>query len=119
MAAIAWAGVRCVTMGIRDRLLSGAARQLGKPEGVTGQLLAIGLNRGNRGIVTAAVDAAQIAPAEVADLLAKSGLTQVREERVGDGNAPITCSSLCTTKPCREATLPPRLLVHWLSPGVA
>lgn len=63
-------------MGIRDRLLSGAARQLGKPEGVTGRLLAIGLNRGNRGIVTAAVHAAQIAPGDrVADIGFGGGLS--------------------------------------------
>jgi arsenite methyltransferase len=76
MAAVVWAGVRCVAMGIRDRLLSGVARQLGKPEGVTGRLLAIGLNRGNRGIVTAAVNAAQIAPGDrVADVGFGGGLS--------------------------------------------
>lgn len=72
MAAIGWAGVRCVAMGIRDRLLPGAARQLGKPEGVTGRLVAAGLNRGNRGIVTAAVTAAQIPPATVSPMSASA-----------------------------------------------
>jgi arsenite methyltransferase len=76
MAAIASAGVRCAAMGIRDRLVSGAAQQLGKPEGVTGRLLAIGLNRGNRGIVTAAVNAAQIAADDcVADVGFGGGLS--------------------------------------------
>jgi arsenite methyltransferase len=63
-------------MGIRDRLLSGVARQLGKPEGVTGRLFAFVLNRGNRGMVTAAINAAQIAPGDrVADVGFGGGLS--------------------------------------------
>lgn len=63
-------------MGIRDRLLSGVARQLGKPEGVTGRLFAVVLNRGNRGMVTAAINAAQIGPGDrVADVGFGGGLS--------------------------------------------
>ena len=63
-------------MGIRDRLLSGVARQLGRPEGVTGRLFAFVLNRGNRGMVTAAINAAQIAPGgRVADVGFGGGLS--------------------------------------------
>jgi arsenite methyltransferase len=68
--------VRCVAMGIRDRLLAGVARQLGKPEGATGRLFAVALNRGNRGMVTAAINAAQIAPGDhVADAGFGGGLS--------------------------------------------
>jgi arsenite methyltransferase len=49
-------------MGIRDRLLAGTARQLSRPEGFRGRMLARGLNRGNRAVVAAAVEASGIGP---------------------------------------------------------
>lgn len=47
-------------MGVRDRFLAGLARQLGRPEGIRGRLVARGLNRRNRGTVTAAVEATEL-----------------------------------------------------------
>lgn len=44
-------------MSARDRFMVGLARQLGRPEGLRGRVLARGLNRGNRMAVTAAVKA--------------------------------------------------------------
>ncbi len=56
-------------MGVRERLLTGLAHQLGHPSGIRGRFLARGLNRGNRSVVLAAVDAAQVQPGQsVADL---------------------------------------------------
>lgn len=47
-----------------------------RPEGVTGRLFAFGLNRGNRGMVTAPVHAAQVAPGDrVADVGFGGGLS--------------------------------------------
>lgn len=119
MAAIAWAGVRCVAMGIRDRLLSGVARQLGKPEGVTGRLVAIGLNRGNRGIVTAAVNAAQIAPGNcVADVGFGGGLSlALLLDRVGvaghvDGIELSDTMLESAQRRFREASSAGRLALH-------
>ncbi len=40
--------------------MSGLARQLGRPEGWRGRLVARGLNRGNRGTVAAAVDPCEL-----------------------------------------------------------
>ena len=40
--------------------MAGLARQLGRPEGWRGKLVARGLNRGNRGTVAAAVDACEL-----------------------------------------------------------
>ena len=47
-------------MGLRDRALSGLARQLGRPSGLVGRGIARGLNRGNRTIIETAIDAARV-----------------------------------------------------------
>jgi arsenite methyltransferase len=52
--------------GLRQRLLSSLAGQLGRPHGLLGRGVAIMLNRGNRPAVTAAVDAAQAGAADMA-----------------------------------------------------
>lgn len=72
-------------MGIRTRVLSGFARQLGRPEGLPGRLVAFGLDRGNRRMVSAAVCAAQIAPGDsVADAGFGGGLSlRLLLDRVG------------------------------------
>lgn len=58
-----------VAMGMRDRLEAGLARQLGHPSGLRGRLVASRLNKSNRDVVLAAVDAAAIGPGQsVADL---------------------------------------------------
>ena len=44
-------------MAIRDRLLAGVAGQLGRPTGVLGRVVGRGLNRGNKPVILAAVDA--------------------------------------------------------------
>jgi len=44
-------------MAIRERLLAGLATQLGHPDGLRGRILARALNRGNRSVIDAAVDA--------------------------------------------------------------
>jgi arsenite methyltransferase len=46
-----------IRVGLRDTVLAGIARQLRHPEGIRGRLTARGLNRGNRGVVLAAVAA--------------------------------------------------------------
>jgi ubiquinone/menaquinone biosynthesis C-methylase UbiE len=51
-------------MGVRDKLTAGAARQLRRPEGVRGRLTARGLNRANREVVLAAVDATGLGPGQ-------------------------------------------------------
>jgi arsenite methyltransferase len=47
-------------MDLRRRVMSGMARQLGQPQGWRGRLVGRGLNRGNRAMVTAAVEAAEV-----------------------------------------------------------
>ncbi len=53
-------------MGVRDRFLTGLAAQLGRPEGVRGRIVARRLNRDNRTALTAAVDATELKPGQVA-----------------------------------------------------
>ena len=72
-------------MSVRDRFRAGLARQLSRPEGVRGRLVGTMLNRGNRPVVTAAVDAAAPRPGEtVADLGFGGGVgLRLLRERVG------------------------------------
>ena len=44
-------------VGLRDTVMAGMARQLGHPEGTRGRLTALGLDRGIRDVVMAAVAA--------------------------------------------------------------
>ena len=53
-------------MGVRDRFLTGLARQLGRPDGMRGRVVARHLNRGNRSTVTAAVDATGVGSGQTA-----------------------------------------------------
>lgn len=53
-------------MSIGDRLRAGLARQLGRPEGLRGRMVARGLNRGNRAVIAAAVEATGVRPGTVA-----------------------------------------------------
>jgi ubiquinone/menaquinone biosynthesis C-methylase UbiE len=56
-------------MGLRDRMLAGFAAQLGKPSGLRGLVVGTMLNRTNRGMIAAAVDALELKPgATAADL---------------------------------------------------
>jgi len=56
-------------MGLRDRMLAGFASQLGKPTGLRGLVVGTMLNRINRGMIAAAVDALELGPgAAAADL---------------------------------------------------
>ncbi len=56
-------------MGVRDRFESGLARQLGHPSGLRGRLVVRGLNKSNKHVVLAAIDAAGVkAGQSVADL---------------------------------------------------
>nr|WP_245663543.1 methyltransferase domain-containing protein [Nocardia inohanensis] len=48
------------------RLFSAVAGQLGNPHGLLGRATAVALNRGNRALIEAAVDAAAPAPGEIA-----------------------------------------------------
>lgn len=72
-------------MGLRDRLLAGMAKQLGRPEGMRGRLVGRGLNKGNRAAVTAAVAATAAGPGQVvADIGFGGGIgLQLLLERVG------------------------------------
>lgn len=53
-------------MGLRDRAMAGVARQLGRPDGLRGRLVARLLNRGNRKVVLAAVSATGAEAGQVA-----------------------------------------------------
>jgi SAM-dependent methyltransferase len=53
-------------MGVRQHFLAGVARQLSRPAGFRGRLVARGLNRGNRAAVEAAAEATRVAPGQVA-----------------------------------------------------
>lgn len=56
-------------MGVRDRLLAGLARQLGRPSGLRGRLVGTLLNRANRRTVGQAIEALSLpANAVVADI---------------------------------------------------
>jgi SAM-dependent methyltransferase len=55
-----------VAMPIFDPVLAAVARQLGHPSGPVGRVTGRLLNRGNRGLITAAVDAAQVEPGATA-----------------------------------------------------
>lgn len=46
-------------MAIRERVLAGVSKQLGRPTGLVGRLVGRALNRGNRPVILAAVDAAE------------------------------------------------------------
>jgi arsenite methyltransferase len=52
-------------MGFRDRFQAGVARQLGRPEGLRGRMIARELNRANRHVVAAAVAATGLQPGQV------------------------------------------------------
>jgi ubiquinone/menaquinone biosynthesis C-methylase UbiE len=52
-------------MTLRDSLLATTAKQLGHPNGRTGQLVGRLLNRGNRALVLAAIDAMHVTPGQV------------------------------------------------------
>jgi arsenite methyltransferase len=53
-------------MSLRDTMLAALARQLSHPGGLFGRMVAVMLNKGNRGTVTAAVQALDLGVAEVA-----------------------------------------------------
>ncbi len=56
-------------MSLRDRMLAGLAAQLGKPTGLRGLVVGTMLNRTNRDMIAAAVDALELKPgATAADL---------------------------------------------------
>jgi arsenite methyltransferase len=74
-------------MGLRERVLSAIAGQLGRPHGVIGRGVAIFLNRGNRRAVAAAVHASAIAAGEsAADIGFGGGIgLDLLLQRIGDG----------------------------------
>jgi len=53
-------------MGVREKFRAELARQLGRPEGLRGRFVGSRLNRHNRGIVTAAVEATGLVPGQTA-----------------------------------------------------
>lgn len=70
--------------GVRARLLSTLAGQLGNPHGVLGKGVAFILNRGNRRAIAGAIDAAAITPGStVADIGFGGGAGSLLLERVG------------------------------------
>lgn len=72
-------------MGLRDFFRAGLARQLSRPEGLRGRMVARGLNRGNGPAITAAVEATGLRAGQVAaDLGFGGGLgLQLLLDRVG------------------------------------
>ena len=52
-------------MGLRDALRAGLARQLSRPEGLRGRIVARGLNRANGVAIAAAVEATGLRPGQV------------------------------------------------------
>jgi arsenite methyltransferase len=73
-------------VNLRRRLNAGLARQLGHPAGLAGRVVGRALNRGNRRVVSAAVDALAVPPgAAVADIGFGGGVgLELLLERVGD-----------------------------------
>ncbi len=64
-------------MGVRDRLLAGLARQLGRPSGLRGRLVGTLLNRANRATVGQAIEALSL-PADAGRLhLHDASITQL------------------------------------------
>lgn len=53
-------------MGLRDRMLAGLAAQLGRPTGLRGLVVGTMLNRTNRGMIAAAVDALELKSGDTA-----------------------------------------------------
>jgi arsenite methyltransferase len=76
-------------VGLRDTVMAGMARQLGHPEGIRGRLTALGLNRGNRDVVLAAVAATELDAGQAAADIGFGGGVGLRPllDRVGpDGH---------------------------------
>jgi ubiquinone/menaquinone biosynthesis C-methylase UbiE len=78
-------------MTIRDRFMAGLAQQLGRPEGLRGRVLSQGLNRGNRAVIEAAVDACGLGPGgDGADIGFGGGIgLALLLEQVGDSGRVI------------------------------
>lgn len=74
-------------MGLRDAFRAGLARQLSRPEGLRGRVVARGLNRGNGPVIAAAVDATGLRPGQVAADVGFGGGAglQLLLDRVGSG----------------------------------
>jgi arsenite methyltransferase len=53
-------------VSLRDNLRAGLARQLSRPEGLRGRVVGRGLNKGNRAVISAAVEATALQPGQVA-----------------------------------------------------
>ncbi|MGY2875779.1 arsenite methyltransferase [Marmoricola sp. URHA0025 HA25] len=72
-------------MGLREAFRAGLARQLSRPEGFRGRIVARGLNRGNSTAIAAAVEATGLRPGQVgADIGFGGGLgLQLLLDRVG------------------------------------
>jgi len=66
-------------MNPRDRLNAALARQLGRPSGLVGRLIVRRLNRGNRPMIAAAVEALELKPESVAADLGFGGAVGLRE----------------------------------------
>jgi arsenite methyltransferase len=52
-------------MGLRDALSAGLARQLSRPEGLRGRMVARGLNKGNGRVIAAAIEATGVRSGQV------------------------------------------------------
>jgi arsenite methyltransferase len=62
----------------RDRLNAALARQLGRPSGLVGRLIARRLNRGNSAVTAAAVEALELEPGSVAADIGFGGAVGLR-----------------------------------------
>ncbi|MFQ6325526.1 hypothetical protein ACLMAL_05230 [Nocardia sp. CWNU-33] len=98
--------------GVRARLLSTLAGQLGNPHGVLGKGVAFILNRGNRRAIAGAIDTAAITPGStIADIGFGGGAgLSLLLERVGAMGTVhgIEISDDMLTRPLRTTSCPTR-----------
>ncbi len=106
-------------MSVRDKFMAGLARQLGRPEGLRGRLVALRLNKGNRGTVSAAVDATGVGSGQrAADIGFGGGIgLQILLDRVGsaghvDGVELSTTMLKAAERRYRGACAEGRLALH-------
>ncbi|MGI8609365.1 MAG: hypothetical protein ACR2MY_09095 [Candidatus Dormibacteria bacterium] len=78
-------------MGWRDRLGVGLARQLGHPSGLRGRLVGVMLNRANRAVIAAAIDALALSGGETGadtEMIKRASRRYLDQRTAGSGRSP-------------------------------